>query len=359
MKDIKQYMKAARLHKIGDFCVDELPVPVPKGEELLVKMGACGVCGSDLPRIYEHGSSNGKYPLTVGHEFAGTIVAVGGDADPRLVGKRGAFYPLIPCRKCPSCLAGHYAMCEDYDYMGSRRDGGFAEYCLVPSSWHFVESHNPELSFETLAMAEPACVAQHAAIRKSPVFPGAHMLIFGAGPIGIMAARWARLAGANVLMVDVAEDKVELAEKKGFAAVNSAKVEMVSAVKAAFGGALADIAVEGTGCGSALENAIHCIKPFGSITLLGNPAGNTQISQKAHSLLLRREVTIRGIWNSHFSDMPINEWRYTVDMMDSGAFQCEDLVSHRCSLDEIPGVIDDIRNRRISSCKVLYLAEKD
>lgn len=358
MKDIKTYMKAARLRKIGDFGVDEVPVPVPHGEELLVKIGACGVCGSDLPRVYEHGSSNGKYPLTIGHEFAGTVVAVGESADPGLIGKRGAFFPLIPCRKCPSCLAGHYAMCEDYDYMGSRRDGGFAEYCLVPSAWHFVESKNPAVSFETLAMMEPACVAQHAAIRKSPVFPGANMLIFGAGPIGIMAARWAKLAGANVMLVDVVDDKVALAQQCGFAAVNSTKVDMVTAVKEQFG-TLADIAVEGTGYGSALENAIHCIKPFGSITLLGNPAGNTQISQKAHSTLLRREVTIRAIWNSHFSDMPINEWRYTAAMMDSGAFTCDDLVSHRSGLEVIPQLIDDVKNRRIQSCKVMYTADQD
>ena len=165
------FMKAARLHAIGDFRVDTVPVPTPNGAELLVRIGACGVCGSDIPRIYVSGTSKQKYPLTIGHEFSGTVVAVGADADPTLVGKRGAFFPLIPCRRCDSCLSGNYAMCEDYDYMGSRRDGGFAEYCLVPSAWNFVESHNADTPMTMLAMAEPACVAQHA-VRKSSVYFG-------------------------------------------------------------------------------------------------------------------------------------------------------------------------------------------
>ena len=351
-------MKAARLHTIGNFSTDTIPVPVPKGEQLLVRIGACGVCGSDLPRIYEHGTSSGIYPLTLGHEFSGTIVAVGEAADPGLVGRRGAFFPLIPCRQCDPCLAGHYAMCEDYDYMGSRCDGGFAEYCLVPSSWHFIESHNPSLSFEELAMLEPACVAQHA-IRKGEVFAGANVVIFGAGPIGIMAGRWARLSGANVLMVDVVDQKVAFAESSGFRALNSTAPSFLENVKAAFGGSLADIAVEGTGFSGALENCIHCIKPFGRIVLVGNPAGNTQITQKAHSLLLRKEATINGIWNSHFGNSPINEWHYTVEMMDSGKFTCGDLISHRVGIQDVPALIQSIHDRTVSICKALYSSACD
>ena len=143
-------MKAARLHAIGDLRCDEVEIPVPHGEEVLVRVGACGICGSDLPRVFEHGSSNGKYPLTIGHEFAGEVVQVGEQADPALIGVRAAIFPLIPCRKCDPCVTGNYAMCEDYDYLGSRCDGGFAEYCLVPSAWHLIPSE--KASMEELSM---------------------------------------------------------------------------------------------------------------------------------------------------------------------------------------------------------------
>lgn len=350
-------MKAARLHEIGDFRIDCIEIPIPHGKELLVKIGACGICGSDLPRIYEHGTSSGVYPLTIGHEFAGTILKVGESANPSLVGRRGAFFPLIPCHKCYSCLGGNYAMCEHYDYMGSRRDGGFAEYCIVPSDWHFIESTNPNISFETLAMMEPACVAQHS-IRKAGMFFGANIIIYGAGPIGIMAARWAKIAGAiKVLMIDVLDSKVQFAKEHGFDCLNSRNEEsLIDSVKSYFGGKLADIAIEGTGFGSALENAIYTIKPMGRITLMGNPASNTQISSKAHSTILRKEIEIVGMWNSHFFNTPINEWEYTVKMMDRQVFKCDDLVSHTLRLEELPSFMEKMHNGQITTCKVLYKA---
>ena len=247
-------------------------------------------------------------------------------------------------------------MCEDYDYLGSRRDGGFADYCLIPSAWHMVISNNPETSFEELAMAEPACVAQHAMLRRSNIYAGANVLVFGAGPIGIMAARWAQIAGAgHILMVDVLDEKVTFAKAHGFAAVNSRSGDLEQEVRAAFDGKLADVAFEGTGFGSALNNAIDCVRPFATVVMVGNPAGDTTIGKIQHSKILRKELTINGIWNSHFSNLPINEWRYTVDMLDKGIFRCADLISHPTDLDGLPGLIDDVKNHRVNACKVLYV----
>lgn len=202
-------------------------------------------------------------------------------------------------------------------------------------------------------MAEPACVAQHA-VRKSGVYFGANVLIFGAGPIGIMAGRWAKLAGAaKVLFSDVVDAKVEFCKKCGFDAVNSRTQPLEEVVRQTFGGRLADIAIEGTGYGSALNQAITCIRPFGTITLLGNPAADTTITKTCHSQLLRKEVTIHAIWNSHYSNLPINEWRYTVDQMDNGAFDCTDLISHTCSLDELPEMTAAIHEHSVDTWKVL------
>lgn len=351
-------MKASRLFKIGDFRTVEVETPVPHGKELLVKVAACGICGSDIPRIFELGTSKQKYPLTIGHEFGGEIVAVGEDADPSLVGKRGAIFPCIPCRKCDACIGSNYAMCSDYDYLGSRSDGGFAEYCLVPSDWHFIESTNPNLSGEALGMVEPCTVAQHA-VRKGRVTAGQAVLIFGAGPIGQMAARWAKLFGADpVVLVDVVEEKCAFARQRGATVINSMTSNVVEEFKKLNNGKLADVVIEGTGIGAVLGQCIECCRTFGTIVMMGNPHRDSTIKLAQHSMILRKELTIQGIWNSHYADTPINEWHYTVKMMDSGAMQVEDLITHRSSLDDLPQLCDDIYNRRVSICKAMYTADE-
>lgn len=333
-------MKADRLHAIGDLRCDSVDVPQPQGTELLLRVGACGICGSDLPRVFEHGSSNGKYPLTIGHEFAGEVVAAGDQADASLLGARGAVFPLIPCRTCDPCLTGSYAMCERYDYLGSRRDGGFAEYCLLPSAWHLIRAE--KASMETLAMTEPACVAQHA-VRLSGVTAGQLAVIYGAGPIGMMAARWAELFGAKALLVDIAKDKVAFAKAHGLDAVRGDQEDIEQAIRARHQGKLADAAIEGTGASAALAGCIACVRAKGTVALLGNPMGDTRLPLKLHSMALRKELTLRGVWNSSRAPYPVDEWAYTVAMMDAGRFAVQDLITDRLTLEQLPQAMADIR----------------
>lgn len=344
-------MNAVRLHAVNDLRCDTVEIPVPRGEELLVRVGACGICGSDIPRVFAHGSSNGKYPLTIGHEFSGEVVAVGEKADPKLIGTRGAIFPLIPCRRCDPCVTGNYAMCENYDYLGSRRDGGFAEYCLLPSKWHLIPSKNA--SMQALAMTEPACVAQHA-VRKSGITSGQFLVIFGAGPIGIMAARWAKLFGARVLLVDIAPDKVAFAQSKGFDAVST---DVPDAVRARNNGRLADAAIEGTGAGSALVGCVHCVRAKGTIALLGNPFKDSTLPLNTHSTILRKELELKGVWNNSRAPYPIDEWTYTVQMLDEGQLEVEDLVTDQLSLPELPNALQEINDRKRNIIKAMYICD--
>ena len=348
-------MKAAQEFSIGDFRTVDVPVPRPEGEQLLVKISACGICGSDIPRIFELGTSKQKYPLTIGHEFGGEIVAAGPGADTALIGKKGAVFPCIPCRKCESCLTADYAMCLDYDYLGSRSDGGFAEYCLIPSAWHFVEAKNPDLETESLSMVEPCTVAQHA-VRKAEIRAGNSVIIFGAGPIGIMAARWARIFGANpVMMVDVVDEKAAFARERGeIFTVNGIKQNILEEFKMINNGFPPDVVIEGTGTGAALGQAIECIRTFGTIVLMGNPHKDTTVKLAQHSQILRKELVLKGMWNSHYAATPINEWAYTVKMLDEGKIKVMDLVTHRASLDELPKLCEDIYKGRINICKAIY-----
>lgn len=173
-------MKAMRLHKIGDFKYEDVELRDIKDDEILMKVEACGICGSDIPRVFELGAHT--FPITIGHEFSGVIVDTARQEDKDIIGKKASVFPLIPCRQCESCETGHYAQCTNYNYLGSRCDGGFAQYCIIPSKWHLIFSENKDVTSEALAMVEPATVAQHA-VRRAEVTAGDNVLIFGAGPI--------------------------------------------------------------------------------------------------------------------------------------------------------------------------------
>ncbi len=345
-------MKAMRLHAIDEFTLDEVKKPVPKGDEILVKVEACGICGSDIPRVYELGTR--VYPVTLGHEFSGTVVEVGSEKDQELIGKTCAIFPLIPCGECEFCETGNYAQCSNYNYLGSRNDGGFAEYCLVPSKWHLIFSNNPQVSSEELAVVEPATVAQHA-IRKSGLTAGDTVVILGAGPIGILTARWAEHFGAKrVILVEISDEKVNFARERGFTVVNSQKEDCQKVVKKVTNGQGADVVIEGTGSSNGINTAIECIRTFGTIVLLGNPHRDTTVKLDNHSNILRKEITLKGVWNSYYLNLPINEWRYTVDMLDNKRLQVQDLITHRSDLDSLKQLFDQIYHRDITICKAIY-----
>ena len=173
-------MQALVLHGIGDLRYERVPRPVPGSGEALVRVVAVGVCGSDLPRIFEHGTY--RFPLIPGHEIAGVVEEVVGIAL-RRPGERVTVKPLMPCGECAYCQVGDFAQCRSYDYLGSRSDGGFAEYVRAPQS-NLVPV--PEgVHMVDASLTEPAAVALHA-LRQGGVEPGDAVAILGTGPIGMM-----------------------------------------------------------------------------------------------------------------------------------------------------------------------------
>lgn len=347
-------MKAMRLHEVNKFTLDEINTPTPKGNEILIKVDACGICGSDIPRVYELGTR--VYPVTLGHEFSGTVVAVGNEADKELIGKSGAVFPVIPCRECNSCKIGNYALCTNYDYLGSRSDGGFAKYCLIPSKWHLVMPKGQIAAKEDLSLVEPATVAQHA-LRRGGVDAGSTVLILGAGPIGILTARWAKLFGAaKIILVDIDEQKVEFARKRELHVINSVTTDLESQIAEITGKRGVDIAIEGTGSSAGINSAIACVRPQGKIVLLGNPHQDTTIKLAYHSEVLRKELALYGVWNSYYHDVPINEWQYTVDMIEEGQLKVNDLITNRSDLNGLKDLFDQIYHKEIVICKAIYSA---
>ena len=342
-------MKGCVLHAVGDLRYEDVPTPVPQNGDVLLRVGGCGVCGSDIPRVFVKGTY--RFPTIPGHEFAGEVVSVGPGVDKALVGMRAAVFPLVPCRRCGPCSIGQYQLCEDYDYIGSRCDGAFAEYVVAPE-WNLVAL--PEgLPMEQAAMTEPAAVALHA-LRQGGLDVGDHVAIFGAGPIGLLVAMWTRLWGAgDVLLVDIDDARLNFAKTLGFERVVNSTVE--GALDAAMGelDGRVDIMIEAAGVAPALEAGLRLVRPMGRVVLLGNPAGDMRLAQDAYWAILRKQLTVVGTWNSTFNDLPRNEWKETLNFMATGRLDVRPLISHRVGLAELPAMLGTIRDRAVFSNKVM------
>ncbi|MBM7565954.1 galactitol-1-phosphate 5-dehydrogenase [Paenibacillus sacheonensis] len=345
-------MKANVLFGLGDLRLADIEKPAPGPGEVLLHIGACGVCGSDIPRVFTKGTY--RFPTVPGHEFAGRIVGLGPDTDPALLNRKAAVFPLLPCRNCPYCEIGEFALCDHYDYMGSRRDGAFAEYIVSPV-WNLVLAPD-SLGFEELAMTEPAAVAVHA-LRQAGLDVGDRVFISGAGPIGLMLAYWAKAWGASrVMLADVDATKLAFANELGFTdTFNPLDGSAAEWAKSLTGGLGADVAIEGAGIAASWENCLRAVRKLGRVVLMGNPAGGMALSQDGYWEMLRKQLTVRGTWNSSYGSSPRNEWRLVVDSMASGKLNLKPLISHRCTLDDTFEALRMMRERTQFFNKVMIL----
>lgn len=339
-------MKALNLHGIGDLRYEDVPMPTRTSGEVLLRVRAVGICGSDIPRVFEKGTYH--FPTIIGHEIAGEIAEAD---DKSLIGKGASVFPLLPCGKCSACQKGYYAQCSAYSYYGSRQDGGMAEYlsvkeknlCVLPD----------DVTYEMAAMNEPAAVALHA-IRKGGLRLGESLLIYGIGTIAFMLAWWAKAAGVkNIILAGRSDAKVKIAKELGFVAVNVMKKKLDAYISNLTGGEGVDICIEGTGGCEGLGACLKNTRRFGRIVLLGNPMGNVNLSQDEYWNILRKELKLIGTWNSCFSDWE-NDWTQALQFMQAGILQPEKLITHRFKLEDYKEAFALIHEKREFYLKVMF-----
>jgi L-iditol 2-dehydrogenase len=345
-------MKAAVLHAVGDLRYEDVPVPKTTAGEVLVKVRTAGVCGSDIPRVMTKGTYS--FPLVPGHEFAGEVAQIGDGVSTFNVGDRVAVFPLIPCGKCAYCQIGEYAQCDDYDYLGSRRDGGFAEYVAAPADNLVPIPDN--VDFDCAAMTEPASVALHA-LRRTGVDPGDSVAILGAGPIGIILAQWARICGAGrIFLTDIVDEKLDVARRYSFKdCINAKQEDAVERIVEETDGRGADICIEAAGTAATFEQSLRIARKLGKVILMGNVTGDVVIPERTASAILRGQLTIYGTWNSSFTAVPKNEWRTALQFMSSGALNLKPLITHKFKLDQVNDAFDMMYNGREFFNKVMFI----
>ncbi len=347
-------MKAVVLEAPGRVVFTDVPEPAPVGENpVLVRVGAVGVCGSDLLRV-GHGTAY-HYPLILGHEFSAIVEdALAGSAFAR--GDRVAVFPCLPDPSDPMTQIGEYVLGSGYDYFGSRRDGALSERLSVPES-NLIRVPD-RVSLVQAALVEPAAVALHA-VRKLQVPADATALVIGGGPIGALAAQWLRILGwTRVLVAEIDPRKQAVLTTLGFEIIDAASVDTVDAAREMTNGRGVDCAVEASGLPKTVVQAMEAVGTFGQVMLLGDIHGDLTLPARLVSSLLRREVTIRGTWNSKITPVGHSEWQMVLEHMGR-TLQVNPLITHTVGFEDAPTMFDDMVNRRIWHGKAVFTVAEE
>jgi L-iditol 2-dehydrogenase len=352
---LEQKMRAVQLFAPGDVRCVEVDVPhIKKGDDVIIKVKACGVCGSDIPRVMVKGAY--KYPITIGHEFAGQVVEVGSDAKKVKLGDRVSVMPLVPCGKCDYCKIGEAVMCDNYDYYGSRMDGAMAEYISVCADNILFLPDG--VDYESGCMTDPMSVALHS-VRKCGITPGETTLVFGMGAIGYLTVQWMKAVGAGkVIAVDIYDDKLKLAKMLGADYVINGRTEDVEKkVMEYTGGEGVAAAVELAGSKYTQEQALRVVRKMGKVVYTGISYDDLLIPSKTLAKILRGELHIMGSWNSSISPLPVNEWVSSLQFMKKGIIQTEPLISHRYRLEDCQTAFNMMYNKTEVFTKVIFKPE--
>ena len=345
-------MKAYVLHGINDIRYEEVEKPTAGDNEVIVAVKACGICGSDIPRIYQTGAH--VHPLIPGHEFAGKVIELGSGVDRKWLDKPVGVFPLIPCGRCVPCQRKQYEMCRNYNYLGSRCDGGFAEYVAVPEA-NLIELQKG-VTYEQAAMLEPMAVAVHCMRRLSPKKED-KVFVYGLGTIGLLLVMFLKESGIenlyvignkefqkkNIIMIGIDENNY----------CDSKITDVAGWIMEKTDGIGADCIFECIGKNETVSKCIECAAPAGKVMLVGNPYSDMTFVKDIYWKILRNQLTVTGTWNSSFTHEETDDWHYVVDKLAAGKVKPEELISHRFELDEIECGMEIMRDKSEDYVKVM------
>ena len=319
----------------------ETDIPSPGDGEVLVKVYASGICGSDLA-IVSGQHPRAKPPLVIGHEFAGEVVSLGGgDTGEFQTGDRVTLFPLLTCGTCYACRNGFSHVCASLRLIGFDRNGGMADYVTVPVDL-LVRLPN-DMTYDVGALIEPLAVCIHA-VGRTTVRKEDAVVVLGAGPIGLLTAMTLRSIGVEKLYItDIDPFRLDIARSLKFDAVDSSQTDIVEYIKAATNGDMADRLFEVAGVQASATQMTELVRPRGTIV-------NVSVYKKQPVVDMRsvnfKELTLIGT-RVYTQD----DYRIALDI--AGAMPLDQIVSHRLPLTEVAGAFKTIFDGN-QVCKVLF-----
>lgn len=340
-------MKALLLSKYRHLEIADIPQPSPGVGEVLVRVAACGICGSNV-HGYDGSSGRRIPPIVMGHEAAGTVAAMGPGVAGLSEGDRVTFDSTISCGECRFCLLGQINLCDRRRVLGVscsdyRCAGAFAEYVLVPC--RIVYKLPDSLSFADAAMLEAVSVAIHA-VSLSEISADNTALVIGAGMIGLLTVQALRAAGcARILIADVDESRLKLAEAVGATAtLHASGDDLVAEVLRISNGLGVDLAVEAVGIDATVRTVVECVRKGGAVTLVGNVAAEVTLPLQK---VVTRQIRLQG------SCASAGEYPQAIDLMASGAIQVKPLITAVAPLEEGPRWFERLYSREPNLMKVI------
>jgi L-iditol 2-dehydrogenase len=340
-------MKALLLTKYKQLEVADLPVPEIAAGDVLVRVRACGICGSD---VHGYDGSTGRRipPVVMGHEAAGVIEKVGRDVRGWKPGDRVTFDSTVSCGVCAFCRRGLINLCDRREVLGVscgefRRNGAFAEFVAVPAS--ILYALPDALSFDRAALIEAVTIGMHA-VNLTPCVLGDSAVVVGCGMIGQLTIQAARIAGfARVFAIDVDDDRLRMAASAGASAVfNSKSGGAAEQVVAATGGRGADAAFEAVGATEPIATAIASVRKGGAVTLIGNVSPRVELPLQS---VVTRQIRLQG------SCASAGEYPAAIELVASGAIAVDSLISARVPLEDAAGWFDRLYRREPNLMKVV------
>ena len=316
-------MKAAIWEQPGDLRIGERDDPTPGEGELVVRVGACGLCGTDL-HIADGEFPPAPYPLVPGHEFAGEVVAVGPAVDDWREGDRVAVDPSLFCGHCEYCRVGRGNLCANWGAIGDTVDGAFAEYVKVPAANAYALPD--DLDFRAGALIEPLSCAVRG-MHRLQLQPGESALVVGAGTMGLLLQQLILRAGATrVAVADTNEAKLGLAERLGADAVGTDVAEL----------GRFDVAVDATGAPPAIEAAFGALRRGGRLMVFGVAHADASVALSPFRIY-NDEITIVG------SMAVLNSFGPAVELMAAGAIDAKAMLTHDFPLDGFGDALATVR----------------
>lgn len=340
-------MKAAVMKGLRRIEIEELPVPVPKENEVLIRIRSVGVCGSDVHYFVEGRIGNFvvQPPFILGHECSGEVVEVGKGVTHLKPGDRVTMEPGIPCGKCEFCRSGRYNLCPDVVFWATPPvNGTFCEYVVHPA--HFTYPIAPEVSFEEAALVEPFAVGMYA-VHRAQAKPGDVALVLGSGPIGLVTIQALSVRGVTeIIAVDVVEKRLEKAKELGAKhVVNAAHMDTQEVVLALTDGKGADVVFETAGSVQTAQLTVELARRGGKVVLVGLPSATH--FDFGIMRILDKELDVLGVFRY------ANMYKGCVDLLNSRRINLKALITHRFSLEETQEALLFAHEHKAESIKVV------